>query len=199
MSEYQTRLTEIERDNQRSIVWKQTILWSCGGAAILLLILTSATIFIFQAELTPITIGLLLGGATIVLFLILAVWGNTLSQIALMRRDSALMELRFDVHAAVESALGNMLSRHLPQYKRLQTELDVGEELLRHASLISRRQANLAQKIQSLYAGKSLAEAVDMMVRDSLLAHGQAADNATVAQFLERFDTNVVPLRTPGE
>lgn len=199
MSEHLTKLAEIDKMNQRSLVWKQVVLWGVLASVAILFSLVGSTLYYYQAELTPFSVTLIAGGTVIVLFLILAVMGNTLSQIALLHKDSALMELRFDVHAAVESVLRETLSRHLPHYTRLHTELDVGEELLRKARQVSERYAQLALKLQVSRSDRALALAIDQMVRDSLLAHGLAADNAAVSDFLDKTGDNIVPIRQSGE
>ncbi len=185
--------------NQRSLVWKQVVLWGVLASVAILFSLVGSTLYYYQAELMPFSVTLIAGGTVIVLFLILAVMGNTLSQIALLHKDSALMELRFDVHAAVESVLRETLSRHLPHYTRLHTELDVGEELLRKARQVSERYAQLALKLQASRSDRALALAIDQMVRDSLLTHGLTADNAAVSDFLDKTGGNIVPIRQSGE
>ncbi len=203
MSEHTTdhaaQLAEAERANRLSIAWKQVTLWCCGGSLILLMGGLGALFYYYYLLLPPAAIAMIAALGAILFFLILAVAGNVLSLMVLLRRDSALMELRFDVYAAVESAFAQTLYRHLPNYTRLHTELDVGEELYRRAKQVSKRSSELTQKLQTIYAGKSLAEAVDLMVKDSLQAHGLAADNASVASFLETVSDNIVPIRHAGE
>jgi hypothetical protein len=199
-ADHAAQLAEAERTNRLRLAWKQVILWGCGGSLLLLIGVFGGFFYYYRLLLPPPAVAMIAALGVIIFFLISAVAGNTLTMIALLRRDSAFLELRFDVYAGVKSYMVHILNQCLPGYIRLHTELDVGEELLKKATHVTKRSADLAAKMQTIYPGLTLVAAIKEMVKASLHSEGHVADNASVQKILDGLEeTNVVPIRQAGE
>lgn len=198
MSEHQISHTSTLHNEHRfitnAIVWKKTQIWL---QIITFLILCCTAYWYWQEttfainNTTKLTAAFL--GAYFVT--IVSVVSNQITMIALLRRDQAVNELRFDIYQAVCEMLRLALGKYLDGYTHLHTNLDVGEALLYKAEFISKRRANFQTGLAEKLPGLKLSAAIDAFVKASLEASGQSSDVAAVERILSGFeDSNVVEL-----
>ncbi len=157
------------------ILWRKALIWIsltaalCGISSISWLLWQRSTLL--PPESWP-----LVGG--FVLFITIntaAICTALLSCIETLTREHEFNRLRFDVYAAVKETLGALLSQFLPEYRRLGTAVNLGEELLKPAEHMSRRIAELEVALNKLFPELKFVEAVHLIIRQALEAQGITA------------------------
>jgi mannose/fructose/N-acetylgalactosamine-specific phosphotransferase system component IID len=140
-----------------------------------------------------------------ILFGLMVLIGLTATSIKLLTRCRLEQNLRFDVYAAVNDSVSQVLARHLPDYQKLTTVIATGEDLLRPAEQMSKRVNKLMLSLQPLVAQLGLAEAINQFVRNALRANDVADTISNIEGILTRIETdgqagNVVQLeQRPSE
>ncbi len=170
----------LEREDQqtaRKIFWRTLLIWL--NLAAILGVLCSGGWVAWQTLGTwsPALMFLAVSIAAQFLMLVaLTVTTALWSSIDTLKRGQELNRLRFDVYIAVRETLGTALSPYLPEYRRLGTAINLGEELVKPAEQLSRRAAELQLALGRLFPELKLAEAVNLIMRQALEAQGITAD-----------------------
>jgi hypothetical protein len=122
------------------------------------------------------------------LFILIGLTQTTAKMLSRVRLEQSL---RFDVYAAVTEVTSQALARHLPDYQKLTTTLAVGEELLKPAEQMARRAGRIQLALQQQFPGLMLAEAVNQIVRTSLL-------NADISDSVANVETILTKIENGG-
>jgi len=115
------------------------------------------------------------------------------------RKELAVDQVRLDIYHATTEAVAETLGQYLPGFKRLQTEVSLGEELSKNVGQVSARYVAFKQSLTTRLDNKELADAIKEMVRLGLEAESVAASNQEAIEFIERHtvpqEDNVTPIR----
>ena len=182
-----TEIIETSRAGIKKIIeWIRFQRWMCCGSIFLLL---SIAVWAWNEYRLVIPtevqfISGLLGGVVVIMLVNQISTINT--SIKLLQREEALHDIRLDLISSVESVLREVLEKHLPEFRSLQTHLAVGEDLLHGVEQVSKRYADFQHLLAKEMPGLQLAEAINALVEASSEKHGVEVSVTSLAEFLER-------------